>query len=129
MQLEIICYAVRENVEILGYDCQDWLEIFFIDSSNVCSHMPIETQSLDAFFDFITELTIEEKPIGTAIVKAKAIEHSTDNGDYFSLSWESADNKPKRVKELQEFVEQKQPYCAPIKELLAEAPKLPESNS
>ncbi len=103
IEMEIISFRDFDDA-IFNYPYQKWLEIFFIDKDNVVSHLLFKTESIDNFLELLRKLMIAKKAIRKSIVTAKMSKRSNDNGTYYAVEFESADNKPDRVKELTEFV-------------------------
>ena len=103
LEMEVLAYR-SFFAPLFNYPYQQWIEIFFIDKDNTVSHILFKTESIGNFLELMRKLTASSKSIGTQIVTAKTAKRSNDNGTYYAVEFQSNDNKPERVKELTEFI-------------------------
>jgi hypothetical protein len=106
LTMEILAWRIFED-ELFGYEHQPWLEIIFIDASNVVSHILFKTESLDNFANLALDKAQDGVGVGEGITTATMSKRSSArNGtSYFAVEFDWQPNKPERLLEIAEFAQ------------------------
>jgi hypothetical protein len=109
-----------DMLEILGYPCQQWVELAFIDEDECVSSIFIKGISIEALTEVMRTMTIEQKNLTEMILTASMNKKSGEKGDYYSLSFTTTPNTDEdEIERLKDFA---QNY--PLKSRLNEMIKL-----
>jgi hypothetical protein len=89
LTMEILAWRIFED-ELFGYEHQSWLEIIFIDESNVVSHILFKTESLDNFTNLALDKAQDGVGIGEGVTTATMSKRtSTRNGtSYYAVEFD-----------------------------------------
>lgn len=106
LRMEILAWRTFDD-ELFGYPHQTWLELIFIDPSNVVSHILFKTESLDNFTNMAIDLSQNGIAIGSVIVEAKMEKRSsqTNGNSYFAVEFSNSPQDPDRFQEILSFVQ------------------------
>jgi hypothetical protein len=106
LEMQVLAWRTFED-ELFAYPWQTWLEILFVDPSNVVSHILFKTESLDNFTNMAIELSQNDRPIGSVTIVAKMEKRSssTNGNSYFAVEFETKPMDPDRFQEIIDFVE------------------------
>ncbi|MDJ0725598.1 MAG: hypothetical protein QNJ38_10845 [Prochloraceae cyanobacterium] len=69
LNIEILSCDTFE-AELFNYPRQQWLQIIFVDTDNIVSHVLFKNESLDNFIEMFRDLSKDKKALGTGIIKA-----------------------------------------------------------
>jgi len=120
LNIEILSCDTFE-AELFNYPRQQWLQIIFVDTDNIVSHVLFKNESLDNFIEMFRDLSKDKKALGSGIIKATMNKRSNDTGTYYAVEFSWQENKPERVKELSKFLQSNRVYSARFNETLAQA--------
>jgi len=103
LKMEILGYRTFED-QLFDYPRQNWGEIFFVDESNVVSHILIKTISLENYLDLMLELKTEGKILAAGVTTAKMVKKTSELGVYYAIEFSWSPMQPERFQELSQFI-------------------------